>query len=165
MSRKVSTIFTHRLLIYLSVAIALAATGCSIFKSEMENDLDAARALWEDEGFANYSMRYGYGGATGALAATVHVEGGIVVAFEDVTAVEGTLSDSAIVARNISVSNFGSVEGLFGIIASAIDRDADVINATYHAKMGYPESVFIDYSETYTDNEISYGVSDVLESQ
>ena len=36
--------------IYLAVAIVLTGAGCSIFKAEEENDLDAAMALWEDEG-------------------------------------------------------------------------------------------------------------------
>ena len=156
MSRKVSTIFTRRLLIYLSVALALAATGCSIFKSEEENDLDAAVALWEDEGYANYSMRLEISGWIGVrFAATVHIEAGRVVAFE---------SDSLLAAWGIPLSSFKSVEELFDIVATAIKGEADFIDVTYHNSLGYPQSVFIDYGER-TDSGRRYKVSDVVESQ
>ena len=58
-----------RLLIYLLLSIVLTGAGCTIFKSEMENDLDAAIALWEAEGFANYSMRLEISGWIGLFYA------------------------------------------------------------------------------------------------
>ena len=151
--------------IYLAVAIVLTGAGCSIFKAEEENDLDAAMALWEDEGFVKYSMRYGYSGFPGALEATVHVEAGIVVAIEDVNAGDGTLSDSVLVAWNITVSNFESVEGLFGIIADGIKNGADFLEVTYDDSLGYPESIQIDTCSDCKDSGISYHVNDVVESQ
>ena len=88
------------------------------------------------------------------------------MAYTDVTGWQGApISDSLLTTWDISVSNFESVEGLFGIIASAVDRDADVIDATYHAEMGYPQAVYIDNNDTWIDDDISYTISDVVESQ
>ena len=142
--------------IYLAVAIVLTGAGCSIFKAEEENDLDAAMALWEDEGYANYSMRLEISGwIDRRYAATVHIEAGRVVAFE---------SDSLLPARGIPLSRFKSVEDLFDIIAADIKGGADIIDVTYHDALGYPQSVVIDRSDVI-DAGIGYKASEVVESQ
>lgn len=154
--------------IYLAVAVVLTGAGCSIFKSEEENDLDAAMALWEANGYANYTMRFGFSCffcVPMAIEATVFVETGAVVAFTDVTDWQGApISDSLLTTWDISESDFESVEGLFDIIAAGIKGVADIIDVTYHDALGYPRSVVIDHSDV-TDAGIGYKASEVVESQ
>ncbi len=154
-----------RHLLYRSAAIALvaAATGCTNFRSDVENDLDAAMAQWEANGYASYSMHYEHVGFAGNLAAKVHIEAGSVVAFEDVTVYGDTVSDSLLVVWNIEISSFHSIEGLFGIIEAAVGEQADEIAVTYHADLGYPETIYIDYIKLAIDDERSFYASDVME--
>ena len=160
-----------RHLLYRSAAIALvaAATGCSIFKSETENDLDAAMAQWEANGYDRYSMRYGFSCffcAPTGIEATVLVEADAVVVYSDATDWQGEpISDSLLVAWGITESDFESVEGLFDIIATAIAGNFDQIETTYHTALGYPESIQIDPCYDCTDDGISYYVNDVVEIQ
>lgn len=159
------TTMTRRL-ICLAVAIVLTGAGCSIFKSETENDLDAAMALWEANGYASYSMSFERICLfCGPLGAIVYVEAGLVVDFEDVTVLQQPLSDSLQAISNITVADFESVEGLFSIIASSITSRADFVEVTYHAGLGYPASIHIDPCSDCYDSSVSYTVSDVVEVQ
>ena len=151
-------------LIFTFAGVAGAA-ACAEPIPDTAADLDAAMDRWEANGFANYSMLFGRGCTCvpGELVATLHIEADSVVSFEDVVANQQPTNDSLLAAWNISLSSFESVEGLFGIIASAIEQSAFYIGATYHAELGFPEAVNIDYSVRVADDEITYIASDIVE--
>ena len=120
---------------------------------------------WEAKGYANYSMRFERECfcRPGFLGATLHVEAGTIVDYMDVTDIVGPLNDSTLVAWDITLSSFDSIEGLFEIIQAAIESNADEIAVSYHGELGYPESIDIDYYFSVYDEEIVYHTSDLVE--
>ena len=153
-------------LMQCSLIFALAgATGCDQSLSRLEEGLADAMEKWETQGYVDYSMRFGRSCfcGPGDLEATVHIEAGAVVAFEAATAFDDTLSDSLLVAWDITLSSFKSVQELFGVIEEAIRLDADDIAVTYNGALGYPQLIDIDYNIEIIDEEIVYHASDVVE--
>ena len=144
-------------------SVAAGSGACDEPAVHVEAELAAAIERWETEGYTSYSMRLErFCFSCMWMTATVYVDAGSVVAFEDVISFGDTLSDSLLVAWNISLTSFKSVEGVFDIIATAIRQDAHSISASYHGELGYPESVGIDYWENAIDDEITYAISAVV---
>lgn len=56
---------------------------------------------------------------------------------------------------------FNSVEGVFNIIADAITRHATTIDVEYHAELGYPTQVYIDYVYEIADEEVGMRLTDL----
>jgi hypothetical protein len=56
-------------------------------------------------------------------------------------------------------SDLPTVERLFGIIARAIDAEADLLEVTYDPDRGYPRRIAIDYRYNLADDEVTHSVS------
>ena len=163
----------NRVLKLLVLTLAFAGTNtCKNPASGVETDLVEAKAKWEAVGYSKYQMQFGtvceclYGGyGFGGFEATFDVDAGVVIGVREVWLSGGLASDSLIEAWNNSVSNFQSIEGLFGVIESAIEENAHEVDITYNAELGYPEKIKIDYDKMVADEEKIYSVSHVVENQ
>lgn len=56
---------------------------------------------------------------------------------------------------------FTSVPGLFSLIREAVAYPAASVSVRYHPKLGYPESIAIDWVAGAVDDEVSYRISEL----
>jgi hypothetical protein len=134
-----------------ALIVAASAAACS---SADDHGLAAARERWAEHGPATYSfvstrgcdcppdvyrpIRVGV--ASGQIASAVYVD------------------DQTAVAANFR-SLLRTIDGVFDDIQSAIDRNAVQIMVDYDPALGYPTSVFVDYSRQIADEELSLQIS------
>lgn len=62
------------------------------------------------------------------------------------------------------VGDFPSVEDLFEEIREALRREPFRFEATYHATLGYPQEMFVDFEERVDDDERSFTASNLQET-
>ena len=55
-----------------------------------------------------------------------------------------------------------TVEGLFALLADAVDRGADQIDVTYDAALGYPRTIALDYHRSAADDERGFTLSGLV---
>ncbi len=82
--------------------------------------------------------------------------------------VEVTVTDGHVVARAFTdgggdvpadfASLFPAADGLFDIIADALDRDAHEVRVTWDDQTGLPVDFWIDYIEFAVDEEVGYRI-------
>ena len=58
--------------------------------------------------------------------------------------------------------NFRTVNQMFGLIQSAIDRGASSLSVTYHPTLGYPSLIDIDYDQKVADEELGVSVANLI---
>lgn len=61
-------------------------------------------------------------------------------------------------------SLFPTVEGLFAVLADALERDAVQIDVTWDPETGIPVDFFIDYDEGIADEELGFTVTEMPEA-
>ena len=144
---------------HLSIALLVPALGCSAMgfdpAREKEGDLERAEAAWAGQQIEDY--RYTYGFSCGMCLpigpAVIDVHDGVVTA-----------------ARNIGESDplpvtvMGSVltvPELFALIRRAVEHQADALEVTYHATLGYPITVAIDWQFGLADDEVWHSVAEL----
>lgn len=118
------------------------------------DQLDQARALWDDFEPAQYSYsvrRLCFCAPESIGPVRVLVTDGVVV-------------DARYVASNDTVptsyqSLFPPVEGLFDILEDAYDNEASDVDVTYDVQTGVPTEFFIDFIENAADDELGYEVT------
>jgi hypothetical protein len=86
-------------------------------------------------------------------------------------AVRVTVSGDEVVSRTVVETDepvdpiFGetipSVDGLFDVLEDAYERDAFSVEVTYHASLGIPIDIAIDYIELAIDEELGYAVTEL----
>lgn len=136
----------HMRVIPVVAAAALAATAFA------DAELDAARARWNGAALASYE--YGYHKycechRESPPETIVSVAAGSVVGVRHRPA--GT--DVEVPAADKNLGYYWTVEGLFGLIAAALDRDVTV-RAAYDAELGYPREIYIDYDTEFIGDEL-----------
>lgn len=114
--------------------------------------LDAARSRWESAGLARYE--YGYHKfcechRESPPETTVTVHDGKVVGVRHRPAG----SDAVVPAADKNFEYYWTVEGLFDLIASALERGVQV-RAQYDTAQGFPREVFIDYDADFIGDEL-----------
>jgi hypothetical protein len=115
-------------------------------------DLDAARARWSDASLTSYE--YGYHKycechRESPPETIVSVADGSVIRVRHRPA--GT--DVEVPAADKNLEYYWTVEGLFGLIATALDRGVTV-RAAYDAELGYPREIYIDYDTELIGDEL-----------
>lgn len=58
-------------------------------------------------------------------------------------------------------ARYDTVDELFALLIDAVDRDADMISATYHGRLGYPVEAAVDHRREVADDEIVFSVADL----
>jgi len=145
-----------RLLLGLSLASALGAAGCGLtgpsgpLDRERER-LAQARAHWRGLGFTDYQYTFRrncFCGPDVRDPVRIVVRQGNIVSIERLTA--GPPPDPQF---------YYTVEGLFDLLADAIENDAHQLQADYDSAFGYPVSAFIDYNAQLADEEQGFEAS------
>ena len=114
--------------------------------------LDAARARWQAAALTGYE--YGYHKycechRDSPPETTVTVRGGKVVGVRHRPAG----SEAEVPAADKNLEYYWTVEGLFGLIASALERGVQV-RAQYDGAQGFPREVYIDYDADFIGDEL-----------
>jgi len=135
--------------------IVLAATIPAFADSE----LDGARARWQSAALANYE--YGYHKfcechRESPPETTVTVNAGAVTRVRHRPA--GSTTEVPAADKNFEY--YWTVDGLFGLIASALERGVQV-RAAYDAELGFPREVYIDYDADFIGDELDLRLTGV----
>ena len=133
----------------LITLVLILFSGCSLFNSSDNSELDNARANWTRAGISDYDYKLTvscFCGNTGTF--DVEVRNGVVVNTTPSSGVE--LSGGESVGK--------TMDDLFGVLAQAYALNADQVLVDYTAVLGYPTSISIDYVQGVSDDEIFYGV-------
>jgi hypothetical protein len=140
------------------VAIAAAVLVAAI-PALADPELDQARARWQAAALARYE--YGY-----HKFCECHRESPpeTVVTVRDgaVTRVRHRPAGSTVEvpAEDENFEYYWTVDGLFGLIASALDRGVQV-RAAYDAALGYPREIYIDYDSGFIGDELDLRLTQV----
>ncbi len=141
--------------ISLGLLLFLLFSGCSIFSSSDNKELDDARARWTRAGISDYNFVFTitcFCVETGTF--DVEVQNNIVV---HVT----SLPDSEMVGNEVGKT----IGDLFGILAEAYARNADQVTVSYDPALGFPTSIALDYIAEAIDDEVSYGVENFVRAE
>ena len=136
-------------------AVALAAAMPALADAV----LDDARARWQSAALARYE--YGY-----HKYCECHRESPpetvVTVNGDAVTGVRHRPAGSTIEvpAADKNFEYYWTVDGLFGLIAAALDRGVQV-RAAYDAALGYPREIYIDYDADFIGDELDLRVTGV----
>ena len=140
--------------ILLPLFLALGACSAPTEPADPRALLAQNRALW---GSANISA-YQYT-ITRYCECTPESAGPVVVEVRSGKVETARYIDGAAVDPQFS-GLFTNVPGLFDLIEEALNRPAAAVSARYHASLGYPESIQIDWVAGAVDDEISYRITD-----
>lgn len=113
-------------------------------------ELERARGLWNSAAVDDYRMTVRLGGAWLSGAAVIQVRDGVPVSVRSV--------DDGRAPAPEHFARYDTVEELFGVLAHAVEEDADRIDATFHARLGVPLQVYVDVRETWIDDEHGFTV-------
>lgn len=139
-------------------AIDRMLNGCGLESLEdMEQQRLDNLAKWQSNGIDDYEINYQrrcfcYFVPDGQ----VRVEDGTIVAVRDPET--GNELDNP---HPDSITAFKSIDGVFEVIASAIQRHAVTLDVVYNPQFGYPEHVSIDYVAEIADEEITINIRDL----
>jgi hypothetical protein len=117
--------------------------------------LDEAMALWNSSGVEAYTFEFQrlcYCTEEYRAPYVTTVESGAVVA---VAYVNATMLEP----ENELFQAAYTVEGLFAMIQSALDKGAYSVVVEYNETYGFPESIYIDYNVMMADEEFSLVVN------
>lgn len=134
-------------------AIAGAALTLCAMQALADAELDSARERWRGAALAGYE--YGYHKycechREAPPETVVTVRDGSVVGVRHRPA--GT-TGTEVPAADKNLEYYWTVDGLFGLIASALERGVQV-RAVYDDALGYPREVYIDYDANFIGDEL-----------
>ena len=124
-----------------------------------DGDLDSARARWQSAALVNYE--YGY-----HKFCECHRESPpettVTVNDDAVTRVRHRPAGSTneVPAADKNFDYYWTVDGLFGLIASALERGVQV-RAAYDAELGFPREIYIDYDTNFIGDELDLRLTGV----
>jgi len=138
-----------------SVASLLAAPGLA----RADASLDAARALWRQAGLQSYE--YGYRKFCECHPETppetvVSVRAGTVVGVRH-RPVNSTVE---VPAQQKNLEFYWTMDGLFALVASALERGVQV-RVAYDVTFGFPRQVYIDYDADFIGDELDLRLTTV----
>jgi hypothetical protein len=121
--------------------------------------LDGARARWQSAALASYE--YGYHKfcechREAPPETVVTVRGGSVTGVRH-RPVGGA---TEVPAAEKNFEYYWTVDGLFGLIASALERGVQV-RAAYDAELGFPREIYIDYDSNLIGDELDLRLTSV----
>ena len=132
-------------------------TACSDLHGPEQSELNTNLAAWRSANIEDYQFRFQ------RLCFCVFIDPVIVeVRHGDIASV--ILADSGTVVDTTQMGgHFLAIDGLFEVIQDAIDQEAHSLTVEYHAQLGYPTSIDIDYLLNAVDEEVSFRASEVEE--
>ena len=142
----------------IRVAVAVLALAAAI-PALADTELDGARARWQAAALAGYE--YGY-----HKYCECHRESPpetvVTVRDDAVTGVRHRPAGSTteVPAADKNFEYYWTVDGLFGLIASALERGVQV-RAVYDVALGYPREIYIDYDADFIGDELDLRLTSV----
>ncbi len=119
-----------------------------------QSQLDINRKKWESEMVSSYNFSFQWS----CFCLPDYV------AQVNITVRENRIHGAAFVEGDIPIplevakERYRTMEGLFNLLQSAIDENAETISVTYHPELGYPTEVWIDYDERIADEERGFTI-------
>lgn len=144
---------SHALRAFLTVAPLVTALACSDGVSPT-SDLLRNRARWAKAGVTTYQLV-----VSRSCECLPEAQGPVTL-----SVVNGVVQSRAYTIGGGPVPEelhdvFPAVPGLFDMIEQAIGLDPAHIRVSYDATLGYPSSIFVDFSEQVADEELSYSAT------
>jgi uncharacterized protein DUF6174 len=137
------------------LVLTLATLGTACSESADDHGLAAARKQWVSHLPASYSFTWQQGcECIGDMTRPMRIS---VTAGQLTNAV--FVDDQAAVGEQVR-RYLLTIDGVFDKIQDAIDQDAAEVTIEYDPALGYPRSVFVDYSTKVADEELSLQISD-----
>jgi hypothetical protein len=137
----------------LLTSVMSVATGCrdATAPDSRRAELAANRQRWAASGLTNYSF-------TLRMECFCAINGPVIVTVvnDSVFRVQLSGSDSTINAPWMP-----TIKKLFDVIEQDFDRNAAVLQVTYHPTLGYPTKIVSDPIANAVDDEVTYTVTDV----
>ena len=135
--------------------LAIAAT-----KGEAQQQLADAKRLWRSSGLASYE--YGYRKYCACHPdkppeTVVTVRGGSVVGVRH----RPVGYDREVPAEARNLQYYWTVDGLFDLLAAALERGAEV-RVAYDASRGFPTELHIDYDKNAIGDELDIELTQVV---
>jgi len=136
-------------------AVFLGTSGCGIVDPDgLQEELDKNRALWASTRPDDYTMtieRICFCSPQGRGPVRLTVRGLDATAWIYLESGEAVPSDLA--------PFFPTIDGLFEVIADALQRGASEVRVSYDPATGVPFHLWIDYDEHTADEEVGFAVS------
>lgn len=121
------------------------AVNCAALQ-QLQQELDAARATWENLGSKNQNYTWTYRVSCFCVPQTVTVE---------------VLDGQIVVTDELPPGQrLRTVEAMFDEIQDAIDAQFDQVSASFDLRSGYPTAAFINPTINVSDQDISYSISE-----
>jgi hypothetical protein len=138
--------------VLLSAGVLLLAVLPSAGLALTQAELDMNRNLWNAQGpdYTFFVQRSCFCAPDHTRPAWVDVRNDLITTVRDAETLE-----------SLDPHSFPTIDDLFGELQSALDRPAYVVEAQFHAGLGYPTSISIDLEELLADDVMSYVVRDV----
>lgn len=137
--------------ILLLLLCLTATSGCSDPLGPERDALARARAQWVRLGPEAYVYRYHLTCFCGP-----DVTEPMFVVVRGATVDEATYEASGQPVPEAVLASLWTVEGLFGRVQDAIQREAVSLQVEYDADLGYPTSVSVDISRQIVDEEYAF---------
>ena len=150
------TIPTLRTLVACS--LVLGAVACDDPTDAERDALNTNRELWRSQGIVSYRYEYQlncFCGGPGSQPVAIEVDDGEVVRV--------TILETSEEVPASELSDYPAIEDLFAMIEGWLSRDPHEVNAEYHAELGYPVDVFIDFIENAIDEELGFSAYGLVE--
>ncbi len=144
-----------RCLLLGGAALLISGCGEDPLGPEMEA-FETARTRWEANGPESYTYRY----RLSCFCPPQLLETARVTVTEGVVT-DVYLLDSDAPAPPDTYDLYLAIEGLFDRLATSLENDPVMFEATYDAALGYPTSAQVDISEQIADEEYSFTASDL----
>jgi hypothetical protein len=140
-----------RTILSRSLPLAVAMVVWPAASVSADPELDAARARWQRAALASYE--YGY-----HKFCECHRESPpetvVTVADNAVTRVRHRPAGSTVEVPALDrIEYYWTVEGLFDLVGSALERGVEV-RVDYDAALGYPREIYIDYDADFIGDEL-----------
>lgn len=140
-----------RIIAVVSCAALVGTAGCSVHGSGGEefDRLADNRRMWEQQQIEDYSYVLRRDCFCGPDVSTP-----VRIIVADGVRVSATYVDSGDAVPDELLQYFPAVPGLFELLEDALAR-ADRVTVDYHATLGYPVEVTIDYEIYVSDDEMA----------
>ncbi len=134
------------------VFCTLLLGACNDEGDPQQEALNENRAKWNDAGVSSYVFQL-------ARSCFCLVEEPIVVTVTNGVVTSAFFTPSGVMLAQDRMASLRTVDGFFGFVQEAIDRDVDELVVSYDATYGFPDDIFVNEGFELADDEISYNIT------
>lgn len=148
-------------IIALLAVLALAVVpGCSLVKEPLQQDLNRARAKWEQSGVKNYEYHLRVN-----CFCPPNVTFPVIMKVANGVNVSAEYAQEPKEITNDYFKPYDTIDKMFGVIQKAIDDKVGSLIVEYDPTYGYPRSITIDRIRDAVDDEIAFFVESFIPGQ